>query len=232
MFDVLQRVARPFGRRPHEVVVGALQAALMLALRVAGTRFEVERSPLLPRGGPYLYVSNHQSMFDIPLLGALLFREYPKYISKRELARRWIPSVSYNLRRGGNALIDRGDRASAVEEIRRMGAAEVAGRGVSAVIFPEGTRARTGVLGPFKWPGLAALMESAPQAPIVPVAIDGSWLVVSRGLLPVPFGTRIRIRFGDPVPRSPGEDPRRVAEAAREGIAGTLREWRGDATAR
>jgi 1-acyl-sn-glycerol-3-phosphate acyltransferase len=228
VFDGLQRVARAFGRRPHELVVGALQVSLVQALRIAGATFEVERSPKLVPGAAYLFVSNHQSMFDIPLIGTLLFRHFPKYISKRELARRWIPSISYNLRRGGNALIDRSNRASAVEEIRRLGESEVRGRGVSAVIFPEGTRARTGELGPFKAQGLAALMAAAPEAPVVPIAIDGSWRIVSRGLAPVPFGTRVRVHIGDPVPRRPDEDPYRMAESARAEITAVLEAWRGD----
>jgi 1-acyl-sn-glycerol-3-phosphate acyltransferase len=197
-------------------------------LRLAGTRFVVERSGQVHPGGSYLFVSNHQSMFDIPLFGALLFRHFPKYVSKQELARRWIPSISYNLKRGGNALIDRNDRASAVEEIRRLGEREVRDRGVSAVIFPEGTRARTGVLAPFKAQGLATLMEAAPEAPVVPVAIDGSWRLVAHGLRPVPFGTRVHVRIGDPIARAAGEDPHAIAEAARGFIAAALTEWRGE----
>jgi 1-acyl-sn-glycerol-3-phosphate acyltransferase len=224
---VLQRIARLIGRRPHELVVGALQTALMPTLRLAGTRFEVERSPHLQDGQPYLFVANHQSMFDIPLFGALLFRHFPKYVAKRELAR-GIPSISYNLRRGGNAVINRADRASAIEEIRRLGEREVRDRGVSAVIFPEGTRARTGVLAPFKAQGLATLMEAAPRAPVVPVAIDGSWRLVQHGLRPVPFGTRVHVRIGDPIARDVGEDPRVIAEGARAFIATALAEWRGE----
>jgi 1-acyl-sn-glycerol-3-phosphate acyltransferase len=209
-------------------VVGALQTALLWTLRLAGTRFVVERSPHVRPGRPYLFVSNHQSMFDIPLFGALLFRHFPKYVSKQELARRWIPSISYNLKRGGNALINRTDRASAVEEIRRLGEREVRDRRVSAVIFPEGTRARTGVLAPFKAQGLATLMEAAPAAPVVPVAIDGSWRLVAHGLRPVPFGTRVHVRIGDPIERAAGEDPHAIAESARGFIAAALAQWRGE----
>lgn len=199
----------------------------MHTLRLAGTTFHVERSPLLEPGRPYLFVANHQSMFDVPLLGALLFRHFPKYVAKQELARRWIPSISYNLRRGGNALIDRADRASAVREIQRLGENEVRDRGVSAVIFPEGTRARTGVLAPFKAQGLATLMAAAPDAPVVPVAIDGSWRVVQHGLRPVPFGTRVHVRIGDPIERAPVEDPRAIAERVRQEITAALAAWRG-----
>ena len=108
VFDVAQRIARLFGQRPQEYVAGALQVALVAAFRLCGTRLAIERAPGVRRRTSYVIVSNHQSMFDIPILGSLLFSTFPKYISKRSLGR-WIPSVSYNLRRGGHVLIDRGD---------------------------------------------------------------------------------------------------------------------------
>src|SRR3954468_4599872 len=92
VFDVAQRVARLFGQRPQEYVAGALQVALTGTFQlICGTRLEVERSAEVRRGASYIVVSNHQSMFDIPILGTLLFSNFPKYISKRELGRR-IPS--------------------------------------------------------------------------------------------------------------------------------------------
>ena len=131
VFDPLQRIARLFGPRPQEVVVGGCRSRSSPPFRLCGTRIEVERSPGVRPHTPYLLIANHQSMFDIPIFGALLFTNYPKYVSKRELAS-WIPSISYNLRRGGNALIDRADREQAVEAIRdarraRAGARRVGG---------------------------------------------------------------------------------------------------------
>src|SRR6185437_5688778 len=108
VFDVAQRLALLFGRRPQEYVVGALQVALVRAFVLCGTRLEVVRSRRVHPHTPYLIVANHQSMFDVPIFGALFFTNFPKYVSKKSLAR-WIPSISFNLRYGGNALIDRGD---------------------------------------------------------------------------------------------------------------------------
>ncbi len=186
-------------------MVNGLQKSLVVALALCGTRLRVEHAGGLDAGRPALFVSNHQSMFDIPILGAVLAPHYLKFVSKRELARRWIPSISYNLRRGGNALIDRSDRADALEAIRKLGAEEVAGRGVSAVIFPEGTRARGGVLAPFRPQGTLALMAAAPNAPVVPVVIDDSWRLLRYGLRPAPFGTRVRVFIGSPIERAPGD---------------------------
>ncbi len=226
LFDPLQRIARLFGRRPQEVMVGALQTCLVQATRLCGTRIAVERSVEVKRSTPYLLVANHQSMFDIPILGSLLFSNFPKYVSKRELAR-WIPSISYNLRAGGNAIIDRGDRAQATAEIRALGE-RAQQRGVSVVIYPEGTRARHGELGAFRPAGTLELLAAAPAIAIVPVAIDNSWRLLRHNLMPVPFGTRIRVHIGAPIPRSPDEDRPAVLERARKEIESTLDRWRGE----
>ena len=224
VFDPLQRLARLFGQRPQEIVVGAMQASLMASLRLCGTKISVERSPNVAPRTPYVLIANHQSMFDVPMFGALLFSNYPKYVSKRELAR-FIPSISYNLRRGGNALIDRGDRASAERAIRELGARSQE-RGVSVVIYPEGTRARAGELANFRPAGTLALLEAAPDLDVVPVAIDGSWHLLQNNLLPVPFGTRIRIRFSDPIRRDEATSGNRILERARSEIEQSLQIWR------
>jgi 1-acyl-sn-glycerol-3-phosphate acyltransferase len=224
VFDPLQRVARLFGRRPQETVAGMLQVCLVGAIRLTGARIHVERSPGLEPGRSYLFVGNHQSMFDIPIQGAVLFSHYPKYVSKRSLAKR-IPSISYNLRAGGHALIDRANRAQATQAIRQLGE-QVNERPVSAVLYPEGTRARHGELGPFRPAGARTLFHAAPEAPIVPITIDGSWRLLRHDLLPVPFGTRLRIRIGDPIPRSPDQDPNSLLDECRHQIEKTLEGWR------
>jgi 1-acyl-sn-glycerol-3-phosphate acyltransferase len=223
-FDPLQRLARLFGQRPQEITVGALQTGLVWAFRICGTRIEVERSPEVRPWSSYVLIANHQSLFDVPIFGALLFSNFPKYVSKRELAR-WIPSISYNLRRGGNALIDRKDRAQALDEIRALGR-RLSERQVSAVIYPEGTRSRNGTLGPFRPGGSLELLEAAPEVPVVPVTIDDSWKLLRHNLLPVPFGTRVRVRIGAPIARAPNEDRAGLLARVREEIAGTLDGWR------
>ena len=209
-------------------MVNGLQASLVASLRVCGTRLDVERAGGPEAGRPCLFVSNHQSMFDIPILGTVLAPHHLKFVSKRDLVRRWIPSISYNLLRGGNALIDRGDRAGALDAIRRLGKQEVVGRGVSAVIFPEGTRARGGELAPFRPQGTLALMAAAPLAPLVPVAIDSSWRLLQHRLRPVPFGTRIRVFVGRPIERSAGEDAGEALRAAERQIQDVLARWRAE----
>jgi 1-acyl-sn-glycerol-3-phosphate acyltransferase len=224
VFDPLQRLARLFGQRPQEIVAGALQAMLIQTFRLSGMRLEVERSPELKPKTPYIIISNHQSMFDVPIFGGLLFTNYPKYVSKRSLGS-WIPSISYNLRRGGNALIDRDDREQAQTEIRALGE-RAESRGVSVVIYPEGTRSRNGELRPFKPGGTLTLLKAAPRLAVVPATIDGSWKLLRHNLLPVPFGVTVRVRFSDPIPRTPDQDAARLLELAQGEIAATLERWR------
>jgi 1-acyl-sn-glycerol-3-phosphate acyltransferase len=83
VFDAAQRMARLFGRRPHEYVVGALQWSLLRAFAISGVRLQVERSPHVRPHTPYLIVANHQSMFDVPIFGALFFTNFPKCVSKQ-----------------------------------------------------------------------------------------------------------------------------------------------------
>jgi 1-acyl-sn-glycerol-3-phosphate acyltransferase len=224
VFDPLQRIARLFGPRPHEIVVGLLQKSLLGAFRLCGTRLEVERSAEVKPWTPYLVIANHQSMFDVPIFGALLFSNFPKYVAKRELAR-WIPSISYNLRRGGNAIIDRKDPDQAVVAIRELGQ-QLERRGVSAVIFPEGTRARKGELGVFKPRGTLELLRAAPQADVLPVVIDGSWRLLRHNLLPVPFGVRVRVSIAEPIRRRPGDDDEGLLRQVEAQIRVTLDRWR------
>lgn len=229
-FEVIQRAAKLFGKRPHDYSVAFLCTALVTAFRIAGLRLLVERPAAVLPHTSYLIITNHQSMFDIALLGYLFFTNFPKFVSKRELARR-IPSVSYNLRSGGNALIDRDDADQAVSAIAALGE-RVERNGVSAVIFPEGTRARRGELKSFKPRGTVALFEAAPSTPILPVTIDQSWRLMQSNFLPIPFGVRVHVRMGEPIARRHGEDPAALLERVREEIAANLADMRGERRAR
>jgi len=226
LFDPLLRAASLFGLRPQEFVAGVLQRLLLRVFRVAGTRLVVERDAGVRPEVPYLVIANHQSLFDIPIFGALFFRSFPKFISKRELAR-GLPSISFHLRRGGHAVIDRADRGDALEAIRAL-ARQVRARRITAVIYPEGTRARRGVLGAFKPAGALALLEAAPDVPVVVVAIDESWRLLRWNLMPVPFGTRVRVRIGVPIARRADEDRQALLDGARAEIDRTLARWRAE----
>ncbi|CAN5799477.1 hypothetical protein BH23ACT5_BH23ACT5_23900 [soil metagenome] len=224
VFDVAGRIVRPFSLTWFEWVMGALQWTLMAVFRIFGTELDVERSPKIrPRTG-YLIVSNHQSLFDIVLIGGLMMSNLPKYVAKAELGR-WIPSVSLNLKKGDHALIDRQNPGDALNTIAAFGE-RVQARGRSAVIFPEGTRSKDGTLAPFKRAGARALLAAADQLPVVPVAIQGSWRL--NRLWPFSPGSKVTITLGDPIARSKDDGAQRLTEA-REWISAHLAPVRADA---
>lgn len=224
-FDLAQRVAYLFSARAQEYVAGAVQWTLIRVFAIANTWVIVERSPEFQSWTDYLVISNHQSMFDIAILGGVLFSNFPKYISKRELGK-GIPTVSFNLRVGGHVLIDRSEGSAAVEAIRELGR-RVRRGGCSAVIFPEGTRARHGEFGKFRPAGTLALLEEAPDTPVVPLAIDESWRLLKHNFLPLPWGVKVRVWIGAPIARRPDEDRDALIERCRHEIATTLARWRG-----
>jgi 1-acyl-sn-glycerol-3-phosphate acyltransferase len=71
-----------------------------------------------------------------------------------------------------------------------------------------------------------ALLEEAPEVPIVPVTIDESWRLLRYGYLPIPFGVRVRVRLGAPITRRPDERPEELLEQVRSEMTSTLARWR------
>ena len=83
-------------------------------------------------------------------------------------------------------------------------------------------------LKPFKPAGTLALLEVMPDAPVVPIAIDGLWRFVSRRLWPVAWGQHVRVRFCPQLPRGEGEDREGLLRRAEAAIRGTIEDWRRD----
>ena len=140
----------------------------------------------IPSGQPIIFVANHQSTFDIPAIIYFLRRFHGKFISKIELSK-GIPSISFNLKHGGAANIDRKDSKQSIGEILKL-ANNMKTKNWSAFIFPEGTRTRDGKMKPFHIGGIATLLKKNPNALIVPIAINGSYEMTKNGLFPLnPF---------------------------------------------
>src|SRR5881397_1572306 len=161
-------------------------------LDAAGTPVRVEGLERIPRGGPVVYASNHSSMFDIWALAATLPGSV-RMVAKQELAN--IPLLGRAMIRAGHIMIDRPHPRRALEAYAR--AAEVIRSGVSAVVFPEGTRSRTGELQPFKNApfGLAI----AAQVPVVPLYVHNTFEILPKGGIRL-RPRAIRILVGDPIP--------------------------------
>ena len=198
VFHILQVTAyNLFGYQAHKKVVDLLNYCTLYNLRILGTRITFQGDPELPADRPLIVISNHQSMFDIPPLGWRFRKHHPKYISKIELGRN-IPSISYNLRKGGSALIDRKNVRQALLEINRFGK-YIARNHYAACIFPEGTRGKDGKVKKFKISGIDTLLKTAPNALIVPFVIDGNYRLSEKGMFPLPLGLKIRYKVLDPI---------------------------------
>lgn len=179
-----------------------MNRSLVWNLKVfGGTRIIISGIEHIPIDGrPLLIVANHQSMFDIPLLITSFWPRRTRFIAKRELAR-WVPTVSVGLRLSDAALINRSDRRQSIQQIRTFSESvrETSG---TACIFPEGTRAKNGLMKPFKPTGVATFLKQVPNAAVSPVAIHGSWYIVRRKLWPFEARQTVRITILPPIDAS------------------------------
>lgn len=197
IFHPIQIIARMISYNAHMWAFNMLNYFLSLNFRTMGTRMEITFEQEIPQGRPVIFVSNHQSMYDIPFLVWPLRKYHPKFISKIELGR-GLPSISYALRHGGSVLIDRSNPRAAIPLIEKFARyIEETKRG--AVIFAEGTRGRAGVMRRFKTAGLLSLMKNSPSAIIVPVAIDGSWELLRFNFKPIPWGVKLKLHVFAPI---------------------------------
>lgn len=197
LFHIPLIIAHHISLQAQRTTLEAMNWCLIQALSwFALTRFKVTFETELPQSTPLIIVANHQSMFDIPLLVWYLRKSVPHFIAKQELGK-GLPSISYALRTMF-LLIDRKDPASAVPAIHQLGE-RIHALNEAVVLFPEGTRARDGVLRKFKTRGFFTLCEAMPDALIVPVAISNSWQIVRYNLLPVFCGAKVNLTVFAPV---------------------------------
>ena len=161
-----------FGYKAHKKSVDALNFFLVASTYVLGTTYRFENLNYLPQNTPLIIVANHQSLYDIPAIFRFMHKVHPKLINKIELGK-GIPSVSYNLKHGGSALINRADPKQSLTAIKKMGEyIEMNKR--SVVIFPEDTRSKTGKPRRFAENGINTLCKYSPSAYIVPLTINNS----------------------------------------------------------
>jgi 1-acyl-sn-glycerol-3-phosphate acyltransferase len=162
-----------------------------------GTRYQFEHIERIPKNVPLIFVSNHQSLYDIVAIIWYLRAFHCKFVSKKELGK-GIPSISYNLNHGGSVLIDRKDSKQALPAIK--GLSEYIEKNCrSAVIFPEGTRSKNGMPKPFAQSGLKILCKYAPSAYVVPITINNSWKMVKFGTFPMGLGNKLKFTIHSPL---------------------------------
>lgn len=190
IFHPIQIVCRLLGGyQLRKKSVDILNYILVYSLVIMGAKIRFKGFDLLPENRPFIIVSNHQNTFDIPPIVIGFKKHHPKYVSKIELGK-GIPSISYNLRHGGSALIDRKNPRQSVTEIMKLGK-HIEKENYCASIFPEGTRSKDGKVKKFQPAGIASLLKYAPSALIVPYVISGNSELMKNGNFPLTFGTKL-----------------------------------------
>lgn len=189
-----------FGYQAHKKSVDYLNFMLLRSLNILGTTFHFENPYTFNRDQPYIIVANHQGPYDIPPIIWYLRRIHPKFISKKELGK-GVPSISFNLRHGGSALIDRKDKMQSLRTIKNL-TETLNETNRSVVIFPEGTRSKDGIPRAFSPGGLITLFSAMPDAMVIPLTIHNSWKLMRWGNYPIDLGVKVRHIVHEPIPVS------------------------------
>jgi 1-acyl-sn-glycerol-3-phosphate acyltransferase len=161
-----------------------------LILRTTGVRVTVQGLEKLDANRSYVFASNHQSIYDIPIVFASLPYQL-RIVSKASLGR--FPFLGWHLSRTGHLLVDRANPGAGI--VKKM--ARLVRGSRSLIVFPEGTRSTTGALGRFK--GGMFLVAIDAGLPIVPVSLSGSRHVMLRGRLMTCPGD-VMMTIHDPIP--------------------------------
>ncbi|MBN1408555.1 MAG: 1-acyl-sn-glycerol-3-phosphate acyltransferase [Calditrichaceae bacterium] len=160
-------------------------------MKLSGIKVETVGLENINPAIPVVYMANHGSLFDI-LAVTYTIPGAARFIAKKELFR--IPFFAQGMKIAGMIKIDRGNSAKARETINE--AIDVMKKGVSVIIFPEGTRSREGNIKPFKKGGVILAING--QFPIVPIAISGSFHIMKKNNLHIRKG-KIKVHFIEPI---------------------------------
>ena len=186
-----------FGNQGLQAIFNFLAFISLKCNHILGSRFTFENRALIPRNVPVIFVANHQSLLDTAGIIWYLRKYNCLFVTKKELAK-GIPSVSYFLRNAKYVLIDRNNPKQAIPKIKSL-AEYIEKENHSAVIFPEGTRSKTGEPKEFAESGLKILCKYAPSAYIVPISINNSWKVYQYGYFPLSFGNHVVFTVHNPL---------------------------------
>ncbi|MDB5111546.1 MAG: 1-acyl-sn-glycerol-3-phosphate acyltransferase [Mucilaginibacter sp.] len=198
IFQPIQWVCYRFGGySAHKKSVDLLNLLLTSTIYILGDTVTFINKYHLPEDRPIIFLANHQSLLEIPPLIWFLRKYHAKFISKIELTK-GIPSISYNLKYGGGANIDRKDARQSLSELAKLGTRMKENKW-STVIFPEGTRSANGKVKSFQAGGIAVILKKCPGALLVPIAINNSWKIVRYGIYPLNTFTSMTLEVLEPI---------------------------------
>lgn len=185
-------IALIFGQRALLYRIGHL--GVRLGMFLSGITCTVEGAENIQRERAAVYAVNHASNVEPPLLFDTLHELFPRLriVYKAELRKLPVLTQAFDL--AGFVPLQRGNPEQSLPAIERAAAALREGH--SFLIFPEGTRSRTGDLLPFKKGGFILALKG--QAPVVPVAITGARLAMRKGSLVI-NPVHVRVTLGEPV---------------------------------
>jgi 1-acyl-sn-glycerol-3-phosphate acyltransferase len=180
-------------RLTHDAADRRLQRFARRVVENAEISIDIVGAENVPDHGAFVFMSNHQSHFDIPVLYYSLPIKTLRMVAKAELFR--VPLWGRAMRAGGMIEIDRSNRESAIASLGR--AAEEINSGISIWIAPEGSRTSSGELGPLKKGGFYLARDTG--TPIIPVALSNTGKVLPRGTLSVNRGVAVDVVIGAPI---------------------------------
>lgn len=179
-------------------------------LFVSGIQVNIFGKENIDTSKTYIYVANHESLYDIPAL----FNKLPIYVSflaKKELKK--VPFMGWAMTASGYIYIDRSNREKAKESLQKAG--EEIKNGKNAIIFPEGTRTKTGEIGIFRKGAFVLSKETGIE--IIPMSIKGARECLAAGSYNIRPG-KIQINIGKPI------SPNNFNNKSVEEYANTVRE--------
>lgn len=161
-------------------------------LKICGIRLKVQGLERLDPNRPYIFIANHQSYIDIPVLIQALPSFQLRWIAKKELL--WVPLFGWAIWSAKHIIVDRSNLSKAKASLKK--AEQRIKAGVSVVLFPEGTRGSNGGLLPFKRGGFVLAIKA--RTPIVPVTVSGAGTILPPGDWRIRKG-EIKVIVSEPV---------------------------------